>query len=131
MGSIRRPMSAPIVGRLIVGRLTFVSTSYVCMNMVRPCPHPFCGQTFSTTSSLAIHERTVHQGLRPFVCPQCDQTFAYKHVLKRHRALIHGRSSPPQAPDPSPAEFAPEHEVAVPTRQRADESKARAPGKRH
>lgn len=60
---------------------------------VLPCPRPDCGQVFTSASNLRVHERTAHQGLRPFACRHCEQTFAYRHVLRRHYRLMHKRGS--------------------------------------
>jgi len=62
------------------------------------CTRPDCGQVFSTASSLQVHMRARHLGLRPFTCKWCSKTFAYRHVLRRHCEMVHAGESPPISP---------------------------------
>ena len=43
------------------------------------CPVEFCDSSYCKKSSLTVHDRTVHQGIK-FVCDHCDKEFCYQVV---------------------------------------------------
>uniref|UniRef100_A0A0X3PG46 C2H2-type domain-containing protein n=1 Tax=Schistocephalus solidus TaxID=70667 RepID=A0A0X3PG46_SCHSO len=48
-----------------------------------------CNNTFSVRSSVGVHIRTVHEGLKCHKCPFCCKAFSRKDVLCRHIETIH------------------------------------------
>ncbi|CAG2069088.1 unnamed protein product, partial [Timema podura] len=43
-----------------------------------------CDKTFQTKQSFEVHQKAIHEGVKPFVCEVCDRTFAYQNSLKCH-----------------------------------------------
>lgn len=53
-----------------------------------------CGKTYTESSNLSKHIRTVHLKLRPFQCNQCPARFAERNKLGKHIQSVHERARP-------------------------------------
>lgn len=54
-----------------------------------PCQHKGCPQTFTTKAAMRLHYRVAHLNLKEYLCRQCGEAFAYKQVLRRHCEKVH------------------------------------------
>ena len=52
-----------------------------------PCNE--CGKLFAQRSSLYIHKKTVHEGIKSFECNKCGKFFSQKNNLKIHIQMLH------------------------------------------
>lgn len=48
-----------------------------------------CGHSFVSKAHLGIHDRTVHQRLKPYQCDICKTGFGQPGTLTRHKAAVH------------------------------------------
>lgn len=53
-----------------------------------------CGHCFAQPADLRKHERTVHEGLRPFRCDKCNKCFGEKGNLRKHMRSVHLNERP-------------------------------------
>ncbi len=53
-----------------------------------------CGHSFAQIADLRKHQRTVHEGLRPFQCDLCHKSFGEKGNLSKHRKSVHFNERP-------------------------------------
>ncbi|CAH8584115.1 unnamed protein product [Schistosoma turkestanicum] len=86
-------------------RATFTSPSYLRRHISR-CHRVFdrptcgvCGKNFSSTNSLAIHQR-LHQNNMPYACQLCFANFAQKSHLKLHLDSHHAYVELDKTPKP-------------------------------
>ncbi|ORZ38806.1 hypothetical protein BCR44DRAFT_113737, partial [Catenaria anguillulae PL171] len=49
-----------------------------------PCTEPGCDKVLATKSSLRLHVRTLHLGIKPVECPECGRGFATRAFMDRH-----------------------------------------------
>ena len=50
----------------------------------RPYACDQCEKSFTQSSSLRTHQKSIHQKIRPFGCEQCDKRFFTAQHLKQH-----------------------------------------------
>ena len=48
-----------------------------------------CKKTFNWEHNLAIHMKTIHQGIKEFPCRSCSLKFTSKYNLSRHILALH------------------------------------------
>ena len=63
------------------------------------CICDYCGKEFGSKSSLGLHKRLVHDGLKPYSCDECEQTFRAKVQMQDHQVKTHGKPCPYLCPE--------------------------------
>ena len=51
-----------------------------------------CGKSVTSSQSLRNHIRTVHEGHKDHKCEHCEKSFGYSHHLKKHIRTRHKKS---------------------------------------
>ena len=53
-----------------------------------------CCKCFSRKSDLNVHQRTVHDRIKPFECQECGKAFGHKSHLNEHQKSVHDGIKP-------------------------------------